>query len=37
LTVDDVIVWRCLVCGVEGEISNWQDTFWDLSGGIPGN
>jgi hypothetical protein len=37
LTVDEVIVWRCLVCGVEGEISNWQDTFWDLSAGIPGN
>lgn len=31
LTGDDVIVWRCLACGIEGQISNWQGTFWDLS------
>jgi len=27
---DDVVVWRCLACGTEGQILNWQGTFWDL-------
>lgn len=31
ITEDDAVVWRCLVCGTEGQISNWQGTFWDLS------
>jgi hypothetical protein len=31
ITEDDVVVWRCLACGTEGRISNWQGTFWDLS------
>ena len=35
LTVDDFVVWRCLACGTEGQISNWQDSFWDLSAGRP--
>ena len=30
ITDDNVIVWRCLACGTEGRISNWQRTFWDL-------
>ncbi len=33
ITEDDVVVWRCLACGTEGQISNWQGTFWDLSQG----
>ncbi len=32
---DDAVVWRCLACGTEGCISNWQGTFWDLSPGAP--
>ncbi|MEN9316750.1 MAG: hypothetical protein RIS35_3143 [Pseudomonadota bacterium] len=35
LTGEDVIVWRCLACGAEGQVSNWQDSFWDLSHGTP--
>ncbi len=35
ITEDDVVVWRCLACGTEGRISNWQETFWDLSQGTP--
>lgn len=35
ITEDDTVVWRCLACGTEGQISNWQDTFWDLSYGTP--
>ena len=31
----DVVVWRCRACGTEGQISNWQGTFWDLSHGTP--
>jgi len=31
----DVVVWRCLACGSEGRISNWQGTLWDLSQGTP--
>jgi hypothetical protein len=34
VTEDDV-VWRCIGCGTEGRISNWQGTFWDLSQGTP--
>lgn len=29
--VDDNIYWDCLVCGNEGVITHWQNTFWDLS------
>ena len=25
------IVWFCPVCHAEGQISNWEYTFWDLS------
>ena len=25
------IVWFCPVCHTEGQISNWEHTFWDLS------
>jgi hypothetical protein len=35
LTEDDLVTWRCPVCGTYGEISNWQGTFWDLSQGTP--
>ena len=35
MTEDETIVWRCLACATEGQISNWQDTFWDLSHGTP--
>jgi len=37
ITEDDVVVWRCLACGTEGRISNWQGTFWDLSQATPSN
>lgn len=35
ITEVDVVVWRCLACGIERQISNWQRTFWDLSQGTP--
>jgi hypothetical protein len=35
ISEDDVVVWRCGACGTEGQISNWQGTFWDLSHGTP--
>lgn len=35
MTEDETIVWRCPACGTEGLISNWHETFWDLSHGIP--
>jgi len=35
LTDDNLIVWRCLACGTEGQVSNWQGSFWDLSAGSP--
>lgn len=28
----DDIVWFCPVCGDNGVISHWQDSFWDCSG-----
>ena len=31
LAQDDAIVWHCPRCRVEGRISNWQGTLWDLS------
>lgn len=34
-TMDDLVVWRCRACGALGQISNWQETFWDLSYGPP--
>jgi hypothetical protein len=35
LTEDDLVAWSCPVCAVEGRISHWQDSFWDLSSGTP--
>ena len=31
----DTILWRCPRCTAEGSITGWQDTFWDVSNGIP--
>ena len=31
LAQDDAINWHCPLCQVEGRISNWQGTLWDLS------
>ena len=36
-TEDDVVVWRCAVCRIEGRISNWRGSFWDLSQGTTSN
>ena len=33
ITEDERVAWRCLSCGTEGEISNWQSSFWDLTSG----
>ena len=30
LARDAAIVWRCAGCGIEGRISNWQGSLWDL-------
>ena len=30
LARDSAIVWTCPSCGVEGRISNWQGSMWDL-------
>ncbi|MBT2303829.1 hypothetical protein J7E70_25625 [Variovorax paradoxus] len=27
---DNAIFWICPNCGIEGRISNWQGTLWDL-------
>jgi hypothetical protein len=35
LTEDNLVVWRCLACGTEGQVSNWAGSFWDLSTGSP--
>jgi len=35
ITVDDRVLWQCLACGTEGQISNWQSSFWDLTAGRP--
>ena len=32
---DGVVIWVCPDCGTNGQISNWQGTFWDLSLGMP--
>lgn len=32
---DGKIIWSCVDCGEQGVISNWQNTFWDLSMGVP--
>ena len=32
---DGVVIWVCPACGTNGQISNWQGTFWDLSLGVP--
>jgi hypothetical protein len=37
LAEDDVVVWRCLSCGIEGRTSNRQDAFRDSSQGTPPN
>ncbi|MEZ5660905.1 MAG: hypothetical protein R3E83_21050 [Burkholderiaceae bacterium] len=37
LTEDDVVVWVCPACGTEGQISNWQGSFWDLCQGLSSN
>lgn len=34
---EGVIVWCCPACGTNGQISNWQGTFWDMSQGLPSN
>jgi hypothetical protein len=34
-TETGLVTWRCQACGSQGQISNWQGTFWDLSQGIP--
>jgi hypothetical protein len=35
VTEDDIVVWRCLTCGAEGQISSWQGTIWDVNQGTP--
>jgi hypothetical protein len=35
ITDDDLVVWRCLACGTQGQISNWRNTFWDLGTEAP--
>ena len=35
MTEDDVIRWHCVTCGTQGQVSNWQNTFWDLSCAAP--
>ena len=32
---DQYIRWHCPACGASGQISNWQETFWDLARGRP--
>ncbi len=31
----DRVAWRCVKCGTEGLISNWQGSFRDMSSGLP--
>lgn len=35
MTKTGLVTWRCHACGGEGQVSNWQGTFWDLSRGGP--
>ena len=35
MTDDDAVAWYCPACHTEGLISNWQETFWDISHGMP--
>lgn len=35
ITQDDLVVWRCVACGTEGQVSDWQGSFWDMSSGRP--
>lgn len=28
--LDEAVVWNCPQCGIEGRISNWQGSLWDL-------
>ena len=35
ITEDDRVIWHCVACGTEGQISNWQGSFWDLASGQP--
>lgn len=30
LARDTAVVWTCPRCSVEGRVSNWQGTLWDL-------
>lgn len=31
MTKTGLVTRRCHACGSEGQVSNWQGTFWDLS------
>ena len=31
VTEDDLVIWHCVACGTQGQISKWQGSFWDLS------
>lgn len=35
MTKTGLVAWRCHTCGSEGQVSNWQGAFWDLSQGAP--
>jgi hypothetical protein len=30
LAQDNAVVWECPKCSIEGRISNWQGSLWDL-------
>lgn len=35
INADWQIIWYCPTCGTEGQISNWEHTFWDMTEGRP--
>ncbi len=35
MTEAQTIVWLCPRCAIDGSVSNWEGTFWDLSHGSP--
>jgi len=35
INTDWQIIWYCPTCGTEGQISNWEHTFWDMTEGRP--
>ena len=35
ITEEDTITWYCRACDTEGNVSNWQGTFWNLSHSMP--